>query len=91
MLREDWGYDGLIVTDSVCMWAAQGGVGVEEAAIRSLEAGVDVCIVMATAGKEISVRDAIVQAVEQGRLSQDRLDEAVLRIIEVKLRHGLVN
>jgi beta-N-acetylhexosaminidase len=91
MLRDEWGYDGLIVTDSICMWAAQGGVGVEEAAIRSLEAGVDVCIVIATAGKELKVRDAIVQAVEQGRLSQERLDQAVLRLIEVKLRHGLVN
>ena len=45
---------------------------------------------MATAGKELNVRNEIVKAVEEGRLSQDRLDEAVLRIIEVKLEHGLV-
>lgn len=90
MLRDEWGFDGLIVTDSVCMMSAQLNVGVEGAAVASLKAGCDAIIVMATAGKELSVRDEIVRAVQDGRLRQERLDEAVLRLIEVKLEHGLV-
>lgn len=91
LLREDLGFEGLIITDSLTMMAAQKGVSPEGAAVASLKAGVDMVMAMPTAGKVISMRNAVIAAVESGELSEDRLDEAVLHVLEMKIRHGLVN
>ena len=92
LLREDLHFDGLIVTDSLCMDAAAVGIAgdSEGAAVASLQAGVDLMVIMPTAGKVMAIRNAVIQAVEDGRLSEERLDEAVLHIIEMKLKRGLV-
>ncbi len=90
LLREDLGFEGLIVTDSLTMMAAQTDIGPEGACVASLKAGCDMLVAMPTAGKVMSMRNAVVAAVENGELSEERLDEAVLRVIEMKLKHGLV-
>jgi len=91
LLRRELGFEGLIITDSLTMMAAQSGIGPEGAAVASLKAGVDMVMAMPTAGKVISMRNAVIAAVESGDLSEDRLDEAVLHVLEMKIRHGLVN
>ena len=58
--------------------------------MASLQAGVDLMVMMPTAGKVIAIRNAVIAAVEDGRLSEARFDEAVLHVIEMKLKHGLV-
>ena len=90
LLREDLDFEGLIVTDSLTMMAAQEGIGPEGACVASLKAGCDMLVAMPTAGKVMSMRNAVVAAVENGELSEERLDEAVLHVIEMKLKHGLV-
>ena len=93
LLREGLGFSGLVVADDVEMVAATGGAGIDpsEVAVRELAAGCDLLISTGTVAQQKAMLEAIVQAVETGRLPAERLDDAVLRVLETKLRHRLVS
>lgn len=82
LLREELGFDGLVVTDALEMRAISGGVGVEEAAVRALAAGVDALC----AGHDLHEEtvDALIRAISDaarsGRLPLERLEEAAGRV-----------
>src|SRR6266404_3899279 len=86
VLRKELGFQGLVVTDAMDM----GGITVRfapgEAAVRAVLAGAD-CLLMPP------VPDAAYQslqhAVKTGRITRERLDESVRRILEAKARLGL--
>jgi beta-N-acetylhexosaminidase len=79
LLREELGFEGAIVSDAVEMRAVAALVGAEEAAVRALEAGVDaICL-----GRDlpfVPVYDAVRSALDTGRLSDERIGEASLRL-----------
>jgi beta-N-acetylhexosaminidase len=78
LLRGDLGFRGLVVSDALEMGAIASTVGVEEAAVRALQAGVDLLCLghdLHEAAVE-SVHAAIVEAVGSGRLESRRLEEA---------------
>jgi beta-N-acetylhexosaminidase len=85
LLRGELGFDGLVVTDALEMRAISAGVGVEEAAVRALAAGVDALCLGHDLGDEAveSVQRAIVAAVRDGRLPEERLHEAAGRVESV--------
>jgi beta-N-acetylhexosaminidase len=98
LLRDGLGFSGLVVADDLEMAAAagtnpggnsSGGSDIGELAVSALEAGCDLLISTGTLQRQQMMMDAIVEAVESGRLTKERLDEAVLRMLETKLRHGL--
>lgn len=81
-LRTELGFgDALVVTDGLGMGAV--GAPVEEAAVLTLIAGSDIVLFTESASAG-SVRDAIVVAVDAGRLPSARLDDAVGRILRHK-------
>lgn len=86
LLREDMGFEGLIFTDAMDMYAIDRRHSREEAAVRALEAGADV-ILMPPDPK--AARDGIVSAVEEGRVPLERLDASVMRILQAKESLGL--
>jgi beta-N-acetylhexosaminidase len=82
LLRHELGFDGLVVTDALEMRAVAGTVGVEESAVRALQAGADALCLghdLADAAVE-SVCRALTDAVREGRLPLDRLAEAAGRV-----------
>lgn len=83
VLREEMGYDGIIVTDALNMGAVVQHYTSEEAAVKALQAGADL-ILMPEDFKE--AYQGVLDAVEDGRLSQERIDASVRRILEAKLR-----
>jgi beta-N-acetylhexosaminidase len=88
-LREELGFRGILVTDDFSMAAvASSGLAPEEAAVEALIAGAD--MVMVWPGNIAPVHEAILSALEEGRLPRARLREAVRRIIAEKIRYGLV-
>jgi beta-N-acetylhexosaminidase len=89
LLRGDLGFAGLVVADDLEM-AAAGAAGPGEAAVAALEAGCDLLISSGTVARQREVLEAIVKAVETGRLAPSRLDQAVLRVLALKLRHGII-
>jgi beta-N-acetylhexosaminidase len=62
---------------------------VAQTAVSALNAGCDLLISTGTIAGQVLIVDRIVAAVKSGRLSLSRLNEAVLRILELKVRHGL--
>lgn len=86
ILREELGFEGLIVTDSMHMGAIIKSYGSGEAAVLALQAGCDIILMPQNLYEAF---DAVVAAVEDGTLSEQWLDETVLRILEFKMSHGL--
>lgn len=86
VLREEMGFRGILFTDALRMGAITNGYGAGEAAVLSLEAGSDVLLAPDGVGRTI---DAVVRAVESGRLSRERIDRSVRRLLEAKARLGL--
>ena len=86
LLREEFGFDGLVCTDSMSMGGVVAHFETGDAAVRVLEAGGDLVLMPPDARVAIS---AIVDAVKGGRLPEARLDEAVTRVLAEKERLGL--
>jgi beta-N-acetylhexosaminidase len=82
VLREELGFDGLVVTDALDMAGASAGRGIPQAAVLALAAGAD--LLCLGPDKDVTlvraVQDAIVEAVKDGRLPEQRLVEAATRI-----------
>ena len=82
-LRGELGFKGIIVTDAMDMGAITTQFGNAEAAIKSIQAGVDVVL----CSKDFTqVFDAVVNAVEKGNIKETRIDESVKRILELKAK-----
>ena len=88
LVRDEWGYDGLIVSDAMWMRGATGTAGYTAArgAVQSVVAGNDIILDPANHRPMI---DAIVAAVESGTIARDLIDSSVRRILLAKARVGL--
>ncbi|MEV6349442.1 glycoside hydrolase family 3 N-terminal domain-containing protein [Actinoplanes sp. NPDC051851] len=86
LLREEFGFGGLIVTDAIEMQGVRRRFGLAGAAVRALAAGVDaICVGGEHADEQtaIRLRDAIVAAVRSGELPEGRLRDAAARVREL--------
>jgi beta-glucosidase len=81
LLRQELGFEGLVVTDALVMEAIAGHYGPQEAAIRAVEAGADIVLMPVDAAATIA---ALVAAVESGRISQARIAASLQRIGHTK-------
>ncbi|MDO4499676.1 MAG: glycoside hydrolase family 3 protein [Erysipelotrichaceae bacterium] len=80
-LRNELGYDGIIITDSMEMGAIAKNYSVEESTVKAIKAGVDI-ILMPTNYRRAF--DAVKDAVINGEISEERINESVYRIIKLK-------
>ncbi len=81
LLRDEMGFDGLIVTDALLMGGITKVLDPIEAAIQSIEAGVDWLLLPPDFN---TAHNAVLLAVENGRISEERLNESVQRILQLK-------
>ncbi|RFU86682.1 glycoside hydrolase family 3 protein, partial [Streptomyces triticagri] len=86
VLREELGYDGVVVTDSLGMAGVRTKYGDDRVPVLALKAGVDQ--LLNPPEPEIAW-NAVLAAVRDGELTEERLDESILRILELKARRGL--
>ncbi len=86
LLQNEFGFHGLVVTDSLTMAALADGYWIGDAAVRAVKAGVDVLV-------DPPIPDvayqAVLGAVQRGEISQQRLDRSVKKILEAKAWLGL--
>ena len=82
ILREKMGYTGLVVTDAMNMGAITEEYTSAEAAVKALQAGVDVVLMPENYQQAYQ---GVLDAVADGTLSEERIDESVTRILTVKL------
>lgn len=89
LLRDELGFDGVIVTDDLVMEGARRGGTTAEAALRAVEAGVDLLIISGPPEEQAAAYDAIVAVVESGSIARERIDASVERIERVKDRYQI--
>lgn len=85
LLREELGWDGVVVTDSLDM-GALAGYEIGEVCVKYLEAGGDIMLGIPDIAAALT---ALETAVTEGRLTEQRIDESALRVLMLKLSHGV--
>lgn len=88
LLRDELGYQGLIITDSLQMAGVRARYDDGEIAVRALEAGVD--LLLMPEDPDAAPR-AVLEAVRTGRISESRLQTSVRRVLGMKFDRGLVS
>lgn len=86
ILREELGFEGVIVTDELSMGAIKEYTSGGDAAVSAVRAGNDLLCVSDYA----SAISEVLSAAERGEITEERIDESVLRILEMKLDYGVV-
>ncbi|MFD4374767.1 glycoside hydrolase family 3 protein [Streptomyces sp. NPDC058486] len=86
VLREQLGYDGVVVTDALDMQGVRTKYGDDRVPVLALKAGVDQLL---NPPKLDVAWNAVLGAVRSGELTEERLDESILRILRLKARRGL--
>ena len=87
LMREEMGYEGVIITDALNMLAIADHFGSVDAVIRSVKAGTDIILMPVELE---AVVDGLLGAVETGEISEERIEESVKRILTLKIGHGIV-
>ena len=86
LLREQLGYDGLVITDCLEMKAIVDTVGTAWGAVEALKAGADMVLIGHTLDVQRAAVQAIRKAIDSGELPEARLNEAVSRVFTTKQR-----
>jgi beta-N-acetylhexosaminidase len=89
VLRQELGFDGLVITDELEMDAIDSVYGVGRAAVMAVKAGADMVLVPWRREKVEEVHSALLEAVGTGELTMERVDEAVRRVLTAKERRGV--
>lgn len=83
ILRKEMGFEGIIITDAMDMGAITAHYSCGEAAVQALEAGADMILIPENLQEAY---EAVLQAVRDGRISEERIQESVSRILDCKKR-----
>lgn len=89
VLREQLGFDGVVYTDALTMQGVRDAYPDAEIPVLALEAGVDVLLMPAEGAMDVAY-EGVLGAVRSGRISVDRIDQSVRRILTLKWKRGIV-
>ena len=95
IVRDELGYKGIIITDSMMMQGVSSHFGPELANKLAINAGVDILLMCAAIrslddeGKLAAVLNGIKSAIESGEIPMKRIDESVERILSLKIKMGM--
>lgn len=86
IIREDLKFDGVIMTDSLDMGGITQFVGEDSAAVRAVVSGNDF---LCCSSYKVQI-PAVIEAVLDGRISEERIDSSVMKLLMLKLRFGII-
>jgi beta-N-acetylhexosaminidase len=87
-LKNELGFQGIVITDAQNMGAITANYSPGEAAVQSFSAGVDIVLMPDDLPEAV---DAVVKAVENGTLEESSIDESVTKILTKKEKSGLLS
>jgi beta-N-acetylhexosaminidase len=92
ILRQDYGFDGVIMSDALDMGAIANNFPVDRIGVLALQAGVDLMAMgpHMTFSNQQLIMDRVYTAVLNGEVSEERLNEAVARVLTLKAEYGLL-
>lgn len=86
LLRNELGYDGLVITDALNMGAISEVYGAREACIKAINAGVDILLMPIPFEEGYK---GVIESVQNGVITEERINESVRRILNVKIKRKL--
>ena len=86
VLREEMGFEGLILADDFRMNGLRSKVSLEQAGVRFILAGGDIILCGANHSYQRSILKGLTEAVANGTISRERLDESVLKVLTAKVK-----
>ncbi len=90
ILKDEIGYQDLVITDDLSMKGLNKTGTVPESAVKALQAGCDLLLLVASPDEQAEVYEEVLKAVQDGRLDEKEIDEKVLKILNLKqMRLGL--
>lgn len=90
LLRKQLGYDGVVITDGLYMQGISDRWSLSQAAVLSVIAGDDLVEGPYSASQVADVVAALKQALQQGKLTMERIDQSVQRILLMKVQYGII-
>lgn len=84
LLKKELGYDGLVVTDALNMGALTNSYSKDEIYVRAINAGVDLLLMASPARDAVA---SIEKAVNNGQISEKKIDESVTKILLLKYKY----
>src|SRR5438876_8144290 len=90
LLRNQLGYDGVVITDGLYMQGISDRWTLSQAAVLSIIAGDDLVEGPYSASQVAVVVTALKQAIQQGKLTLDRINQSVQRILLMKVQYGII-
>jgi beta-N-acetylhexosaminidase len=91
ILRTEFGYDGVVLTDALYMGGISAKWSEPEAAVLAIQAGNDMILSPMGSARTAAVIEALRHALQDGRLSMTRVNESVARIIALKMQYHLLS
>lgn len=91
ILRDQLNFNGVVITDDLTMGAIMENYDIGDAAVRSVKAGSDIVLVCHDYDNGIEVLNALKNAVEERMISEERIDESVYRVLELKKKYDLTD
>lgn len=88
VLRHELGFEGVIISDDLDMKAISEHFEVGDAAVRSIEAGVDLLLCCRDPANRDRALDALAEAITSGRLTESRIDASLARIDTLATTYG---
>ncbi|MUK89255.1 beta-N-acetylhexosaminidase [Ornithinibacillus sp. L9] len=89
ILREELNFDGVIITDDMTMDAIENNYELGDAAVQSIHAGSDILLVAHEYQNVVNTINSIKQVVKKGIITEERINESVTRILELKQNYTI--
>ncbi len=84
LLRKKMGYKGVIITDCMEMKAISDNFGTVEGSVMAIEAGADIVLISHSLDKQKAAIKETIKVVKEGRITGERINQSVLRILDLK-------
>ncbi len=88
ILKDELGFEGVIITDALNMDAVRSYYTSADAAVKCIEAGCDMLLSPDTFSEAVS---AVISAVQNGEISEETIDKSVRKILDLKLKYGIIS
>ncbi len=86
ILREELRFNGVVFSDDLEMKAVEDHFGIEDSSILALQAGVDLLLICHDPAKQEKAIEAVLRAVEAGKIPRSRIEESAGRLLDLKKR-----
>ncbi len=86
-LRNEFGFEGVIITDDMNMGAVKNQYSTDQAAILAVQAGNDILLYVTNPETQIVAYKSVLAAVQNGTISEERINESVYRILKLKQKY----